>query len=78
MRRVAAAELGAGLPLPPGVFTGGSNRTALAAAATALPTQEQPRKVVAAPAPQWGRRMVVVHGESAAEVSVRPEWPGGA
>ena len=76
MRRVAANELGAGLPLPAGMVTRASApATALAAAPAAA--QGEPRKV-AAPAPQWGRRMVVVHGEAASEVTVRPEWPGGA
>jgi pilus assembly protein CpaB len=77
MRRVAAAELGAGLPLPTGVIIRAS---APAAAAPAAPTA-----MAAAPAPQRkaegpkpGRRMVVVHGDATAEVHVRPEWPGGA
>ena len=81
IRRVAGAELGAGLPLPPGVMMRASAPAAPAAAQSAVASgpaapRGEPRRV--ADLPKGGRRMVVVHGDHASEVMVRSEWPGGA
>ena len=72
IRRVASADIAPGMPLPAGV----SMRAASSGTATAAAKPEGRKQ--ASPGFPGGRRLVVVHGDTATEVSVRPEWPGGA
>ena len=74
LRRAGSAELAPVRRVAANEFGAVARRPILQAAAPSAPSA-QPRQVAE---PRWGRRMVVVHGDAVAEVSVRPEWPGGA